>query len=313
MSLVARSAGVYSLVVDGGRRGVRHLGIPAGGAADRAAWHVANALVGNRPDAVALELTLAGPTLVATADTACAVFGAPFELTIDGRPVPAGASFTVAEGRTLRIGGTPAGVRGCLAVGGGLAVPAVLGGRTGFAPVAAGDVLTCGPSRTPGRRLPAATVPGLLGDPPGDAVLRTLPGPQADWFPAAALGGGVYTVSAAADRMGVRLAGPAVAKRPGELASEPAAPGTVQVTHAGLPVVLGVDGQTVGGYPAAAVVVRADLDRLARLRPGTAVRFVTVSAAEAQAAAADYARRARGWVGRLGCQARTRSDGPGPP
>ena len=71
------------------------------------------------------------------------------------------------------------------------------------------------------------------------------------------------------------------------------------MTNDGLPVVLGVDGQTVGGYPKVAHVVRADLDRLAQLRPGDRVRFARVSPDEAEAAARERAAFLRTWLTRL--------------
>ena len=62
MSLTVIAPGLYTLPVDAGRVGHRALGVPTGGAADRAALALGNALVGNPPDACGLELTLAGPT-----------------------------------------------------------------------------------------------------------------------------------------------------------------------------------------------------------------------------------------------------------
>jgi antagonist of KipI len=99
--------------------------------------------------------------------------------------------------------------------------------------------------------------------------------------------------------MGVRLLGEPIPKRPGELASEPVAPGAVQVTNDGLPVVLGVDGQTIGGYPKVAHVIRADLDALGQLRPGDVVRFDPVTMGQAATAAAERARELRLWRKRL--------------
>src|SRR5207302_5188049 len=98
-----------TLVVDEGRPRSRSLGVPVGGAADRAALAVGNALVGNPPDAPAVEFTLTGPTLEADGPAACAVFGAPFSLAVNGRPLTAGTTFTLEPGDTLRIGGTPSG------------------------------------------------------------------------------------------------------------------------------------------------------------------------------------------------------------
>ncbi|MFO0939089.1 MAG: hypothetical protein U0798_21525, partial [Gemmataceae bacterium] len=83
--------------------------------------------------------------------------------------------------------------------------------------------------------------------------------------------------------------------RVGELSSEPVAPGAVQVTNDGQPVVLGADGQTIGGYPKVAHVIRADLDRLGQLRPGDRLRFAFVTAKEAQAAADERAKRLNEW------------------
>ena len=87
MSLTVLEPGPLSLVVDLGRPHHRSLGVPLGGAADRAAYLQGNALVGNEPGAAALEFALAGPTLRAGANLGCVIFGAPFEAWIDDKPV----------------------------------------------------------------------------------------------------------------------------------------------------------------------------------------------------------------------------------
>ena len=130
-------------------------------------------------------------------------------------------------------------------------------------------------------------------------MLRVLDGPQRDWFAGGGFFAQEYEVSAASNRMGVRLKGAPLARRPGELVSEAVAPGAVQVTNDGLPVVLGVDGQTIGGYPKIAHVIRADLDRLAQLRPGDRVRFARVTPEEAAAAAGERAAGVKKWLARL--------------
>jgi allophanate hydrolase subunit 2 len=99
--------------------------------------------------------------------------------------------------------------------------------------------------------------------------------------------------------MGLRLRGEPLARTPGELVSEAVAPGAVQVTNDGLPVVLGVDGQTIGGYPKVAHVVRADLDVLGQLRPGDRVQFVRIATDEAEATATERAAVLREWLTRL--------------
>ena len=120
MSLVVRDAGLFSLLVDRGRTRSRHLGMPLGGAADRAALALGNALVGNPLDTVAVEVTLSGPTLVATEPAACVVFGAPFQSAINGRAISIGTTFTLEPGDVLRVGGTLTAARGYFCVAGGI-------------------------------------------------------------------------------------------------------------------------------------------------------------------------------------------------
>src|SRR3954470_12686586 len=107
MSLRVLEPGLQTLVVDRGRPATRNLGVPLGGAADRDSLALGNALVGNPPDAAALEVCLAGPTLTADADLACVLFGAPFALRTDRRALTAGTTFTLRAGATLHVGGTP--------------------------------------------------------------------------------------------------------------------------------------------------------------------------------------------------------------
>ena len=292
MSLTVLDPGLYSLLVDRGRPGSRSLGVPVGGAADLAAYRLANALLGTGPDAVALELTLAGPTLRADRPTACVVFGAPFSLTIsESRPVVAGMTFTLQAGEVLRIGGTPEGVRGYLGVAGGFDCPVILGSRSALDPLHRDDVLHCAESQTPGRALPFVSL--------SSQSIRVLDGPQRDWFADDSFFTQTYTVTPASNRMGLRLTGQPLTRRPGEMVSEAVAPGAVQVTNDGLPIVLGVDGQTIGGYPKVAHVIRADLDLLAQLRPGTTVRFVRVTQDEAEAAAKERTAMLGEWLLRL--------------
>jgi biotin-dependent carboxylase-like uncharacterized protein len=287
---------LYSLLVDLGRPGSRARGVPLGGAADRAALALGNALVGNPPATTALEITLAGPTLRAEKRVAGVVFGAPFTMTITGREsINPGTTFTLEPGDVLRIGGTPEGVRGYLCVPGGFDAPVVLGSRSGLEPVAVNDLLPCRESALSARRLPFATTSGAVAAP---NAIRVIDGPQRDWF-TSDFTTVEYTVTPTCNRMGLRLAGPLLARRPGELLSEPVAPGAVQVTNDGQLVVLGVDGQTIGGYPKVAHIIRADLDRLGQLRPGAVVRFQRVDVAGAAVADRQRSADLDNWLMRL--------------
>jgi biotin-dependent carboxylase-like uncharacterized protein len=273
-TLTVQSAGLHTLIVDAGRPRSRSLGVPLGGAADRMAHAIGNALVGNAPEMAALEISLVGPTLVANASLACVVYGAPFAMATKDRMLRAGTTFTLHAGEELHIGGTSSGMRAYLCIRGGIESPIVLGSRSSLAALQAGDRLTCHESAIPGRSVDIPTG--------HDNVLRILPGAQADWFPDNIMEEHTFEVTHTSNRMGIRLAGHALLVPARELVSEPVCPGTVQVTRDGQCIILGVDGQTIGGYPKIAQVIDADLDRLARLRPGTDVTFrvVTLEAAE---------------------------------
>lgn len=299
MSLHVRDAGLFSLLVDHGRPHTRHLGLPLGGAADRAALALGNALVGNLPDTIALEVTLAGPTLEALHPTACVVFGAPFQSLVNGQPIRPETTFTLEAGDVLRVGGARTGCRGYLCVAGGFDAPEILGSRSALEPIHAGETLACRAARIEARSLSDLQPSGGLRTPARQVQLRVLDGPQRDWFSDDAFFTQDYEVNPASNRMGVRFKGQPVTRRAGELISEAVAPGAVQITNDGLPVVLGVDGQTIGGYPKIAHVIRADLDMLAQLRPGEWAHFVRVTPDQAELAAKQRAAFLRTWLARL--------------
>jgi antagonist of KipI len=286
-TLTLLAPGLCTLVTDLGRPATRALGVPVGGAADRFCLAVGNGLVGNPPAAAALEIALAGPTLRASEPLACVLFGAPFEVSTDRRPLTAGTTFTLWPGETLRVGGAARGLRAYLCVAGGVRTAPALGSRSSLEPLCAGAELPCVAGTIGGRsvRIPPGGDPHLeylAGGAQPPLRLRALPGPQADWFAADEAFGPTFTVTPASDRMGLRLKGAPLRAPPRELVSEPVCPGSVQVTRDGQCVVLGVDGQTIGGYPKVAQVVAADLDLLGQLRPGDRVSLERVGMGEAE-------------------------------
>jgi biotin-dependent carboxylase-like uncharacterized protein len=270
IEVLASGPGVF--VQDGGRLGYAALGVPRSGAFDRGAWRAANRIVGNPPGAAALEVTLGGFSFRAAAACTVAVTGA----LCPGAPW--GTAISLRAGERLRLGTPNTGVRSYVAVRGGIDVAPVLGSRStdtlgglGPAPVRPGDLLAVGPQ-------PATPVPGVDAVPAGrQQPLRLLPGPRADWLEPngiTLLCSTDWRVRADSDRIGVRLAGPALRRRRhDELPSEPTLPGAVQVPADGRPIVFGPDAPVTGGYPVVAVLADADLDELAQLRPGETVRF----------------------------------------
>lgn len=302
MALVVVHPGLATTVQDGGRLGWRRFGVPPGGAADRGSLALANALLGNSPDASALELTLLGGSYRAEADLPLALAGAPMAAHVDApdgstRPWPIPGAATLHAGETLHLGGPANGARTYLAVREGWPTPIVLGSRSTETPLRSGDRLPAQagstPARWPSPRLAAEFAPPFERDRTLRFVAGTeIPGAGADPF-------GPFLVLDQSNRVGVRLDGPpiAVAPNPDRL-SEPVVPGTIQVAG-GRPIVLGVAGGTIGGYPVLGFVVAADLDALGQVRPGDRVRLQPVALAEARRLDADQRRRREVALARL--------------
>ncbi len=278
--LTVLAPGPLATVQDRGRPGWASIGVTRSGAADRGAHDLANRLVGNDPRAATVEVTAGGLRVRSARGCLVAVTGAPAPVTVGGRPAPCNAPLRLPAGSVLALGVPPVGLRSYLAVRGGIGVPAVLGSRAtdtlsglGPAPLRAGDGLPVGDLAGDEPIVDVAPVAG----PDPAPVLRVGPGPRRDRLAAEAWTGLVaaeWSVTSAADRVGLRLAGPALRHAvPGELPSEGLVPGAVQVPPDGAPVLFLADHPVTGGYPVLAVVRTADLSLAAQLRPGDVVRF----------------------------------------
>jgi KipI family sensor histidine kinase inhibitor len=273
--------GLIATVQDLGRPGRAALGIARSGALDRAALRTANRLVGNPEHAACIEIAMGGFRAVATQDTWFAVTGAWGSATLDGHEVDADVAHAWPAGAELHLGWFAHGARAYLAIRGGIDVPPSVGSRStdtlaGLGPAAlrAGDVVAIAPE-------PATPIPvnDLVpwGPPPDVLEVALAPGPRTDRFAPSALPTvfeATWTVSAHADRVGIRLDGPELERTDaGELPSEGMVPGALQVPPSGRPTILLADGPVTGGYPVIAVVADAALDLLAQARPGTRIRF----------------------------------------
>ena len=294
MSLRVLRPGLLSTLQDHGRHGLQHVGLCPGGAMDPIALTLANALVGNAADEAALEVTVIGPELQFEEETLVAVCGAEFQGAFPhNRPllVPAGSRLSV--GRAVR------GARAYLAVAGGFAVEPVLGSRSTYVPggfggfdgraLRHGDVLPLRDAAAAKRfstlkkargHTVAWSAPPLTLPDREPILVHVLEGQHfAGFEPAAqrAFYDTVWRISPDSNRMGFRLAGPALARAAGQsgeaILSGPTGLGTVQVPANGVPIVLMADHQTTGGYPHIAEVVSADVPRLAQLAPGSTVHF----------------------------------------
>ncbi len=294
--IVVERTGPSVLVQDLGRPGHAHLGVTASGAADRREFRLANRLLGNDDGAAAFEVVLGGLAVRTDRELWCAVTGPGVGISVLGTDSRLRHSYApqlvrLGPGERLRLGVPLTGLRNYLAVRGGLSTEQTLGSRSsdvlsglGPPPVRAGDrFLVGGPTTAPPSPVP----------PPPRALRRTLAvtaGPRRDWIGDEGwrrLLTGPWQVSQESNRVGVRLIGPAVGRRPGfeglELASEGLIAGAVQLPPAGAPVIFGPDHPLTGGYPVVAVLARASLDDLGQLRAGDPIRFADADPGPRQA------------------------------
>ncbi|MFC0696755.1 urea carboxylase [Paraburkholderia humisilvae] len=302
-----------------GRLGYWDIGVPPSGPMDDLSFSLANQLLGNAPDAAGLEFTMVGATLRFNTTTRFVLGGASLAATLDGKPMPFWQVLRAVPGAVLKLGGvTGAGVRACMAIKGGLQVPDYLGSKATFTlgqfgghagrALRKGDVLHLAADADadagePGATLDTARLPALT----HDWTLRVLNGPHGapDFFTPddiAMLYGTSWTVHYNSSRTGVRLMGPAPKwARPdgGEAGLHPSnihdnayAIGAVDFTG-DMPVILGPDGPSLGGFVCPVTVVADELWKLGQLRPGDTVRFTPAQPTE-DCADADAARMRSG-------------------
>jgi urea carboxylase len=290
-----------------GRLGYWDVGVPPSGPMDDLAFRLGNRLLGNDPGTAGLELTVTGPTLRFRSAARVCLTGARMTAELDAAPVPWWRPFEVPAGGMLRIGQTSGpGARAYLLVRGGVQVPDHLGSRSTFTlgrfgghagrPLQVGDVLHLGEAAGEDLELlapPPALIPGYG----SDWELRVIYGPHGapDFFTSADIDAFFATdweVHYNSSRTGVRLIGPKprwarsdggeAGLHPSNIHDNAYAIGTVDFTG-DMPVILGPDGPSLGGFVCPATVASADRWKLGQLCPGDRVRFVPVDQATALA------------------------------
>lgn len=286
-----------------GRVGYWDVGVPPSGPMDDVSLRAANRLVGNPEGMVALECTMSGPTLRFNCDVLIALTGAETAATIDDKPVAYWQAHAIKAGSVLRVGAVKdAGCRSYLAIAGGFDVPDYLGSKSTFTlgqfgghagrTLRLGDVLHVTPCSKPAQA--TRVLPPNYGHQWEIAVLY---GPHGapDFFTDPDIETFFSTdwkIHYNSSRTGVRLIGPKpdwartdggeAGLHPSNIHDNAYAIGAIDFTG-DMPVILGPDGPSLGGFVCPAVVIQSDLWKLGQLRPGDTVRFVPVSAATAAA------------------------------
>ncbi|MWV17880.1 urea carboxylase [Pseudomonas sp. L-22-4S-12] len=300
------SAGTQTTVQDfPGRLGYWAVGVPPSGPMDDRALRLGNRLLGNIEGAAGLEITMSGPLLRFNTDAVVAVTGAAIPLSLDGAEQPMNTALLIKAGSTLSLGTIAgSGARSYLCLRGGLQVPEYLGSKSTFTlgqfgghggrALRAGDVLHI-PALSDvdsGAQLPNELCTAL----PSVREIRVIYGPHGapEYFTPAYIETFLATdweVHFNSSRTGVRLIGPKpewvrdsggeAGLHPSNIHDNPYAIGAVDFTG-DMPVILGPDGPSLGGFVCPVTIIEADLWQLGQLKAGDKVRFLPVNIATAR-------------------------------
>lgn len=262
MTLLVEATGPQALLQDGGRIGYAHLGVPRAGAFDKRSWHLANRLLGNSEDLPVVEALGGGFTARAQHHCTIAVTGAHGDVVVGGIGHAVNQPLHLRPGDKLQLSTPRLGLRYYVAIGGGFQARSVLGSVSrdtlGHLGPEVGDVLTAGPRA--GRPTVDHTPPRTFSD-----VIEVRPGPD---LPVHPLLDQQWDLDPQSNRIGVRLSGTPIPSPAASLPSRPMILGAVQLPPNGLPIILGPDHPTTGGYPVIAIVTARSMDDVAQWAGG---------------------------------------------
>ncbi len=290
-----------------GRSGYWHVGVPPSGAFDNYSFRLGNRLLNNSDTAAGIEITLQGPILTFSCDTKIVLVGAAMDAKLVDTKLNSvvlanNEIIAIKSGQQLHLGRiTPRGARTYLCVAGGIQCPDYLGAKSTFTlgqfgghngrALRAGDVLAldaevCNPE------IHFVALPELLKPAINNLwQLRVIYGPHGapDFFTPADITtffNHEWEVHYNSSRTGIRLIGPKpewartsggeAGMHPSNIHDNAYAFGTVDFTG-DMPVILGPDGPSLGGFVCPATVISADLWKLGQLRAGDKIRFIAIS------------------------------------
>lgn len=281
-----------------GRMGYWDVGVPPSGPMDNLSFLLGNRILGNPDSAPGLEITLNGPALRFNTECILVMAGAPMVVKLNGAEIPYWKAMRVRAGSVLDIGHLEGpGLRAYLCIKGGFSVPEYLGSKSTFTlgkfgghqgrELKAGDLLFIDEINTdPVRQIDDEIIPHYE----NNWEIRVLYGPHGapDFFTTddiAELFNTLWEVHYNSSRTGIRLIGPKpewarldggeAGLHPSNIHDNAYAVGTIDYTG-DMPVILGPDGPSLGGFVCPATIIKSDLWKTGQLKPGDRIRFVPI-------------------------------------
>ncbi len=288
--------GILTTIQDLGRYGFSQFGVPPSGALDTFSFRAGNLLVGNRDEEACLETTLTGLKMMTLKEVVISITGGDFSPTLNDEPLAMWKTHLLVEGDVIRFKKVRAGCRAYFAVSGGFVVPRIMGSSSTYLSgnfgglegrkLRRGDILytlDIPPSlNNLGLRFPIDWIPSSG----KEVFLRVIPGPQDHHFTKKGFQtfcSSPYHVTPQCDRMGVRLEGSKIERRPDveeSIITEGLMAGAIQVPGDGKPIII-LGELVTGGYTKIATIISTDLPTVAQLKPGDQVLFTPISIEEA--------------------------------
>ena len=294
--------GINTTVQDHGREHLYHIGITVSGAMDLRNHKLANALVSNKIDQASIEFAYQGPLLklkngtvnfVITGDVA-------FNIIRKNSNIEEGKcyqNYILESDDQLDILSTKKSVYGYLAISGGFKLEKVwnsysintkanIGPNNGKKYSISEKILIKTSEKVQIKEKKINYINS------SNNLIRVIRGTNFNYFSGDSQNKFFkeeYLITNLADRMGMRLKGSLLENiKSTNIKSEGLIRGVIQVPADGNPIILLSDHGTIGGYPKIAVVISADLDRVAQLSPGTKIKFKEVTLVEAENLFKDY-------------------------
>lgn len=295
--------GTFTAIQDyPGRIGYWDIGVPPSGPIDHLAFRLANRIIGNSEDTAGLECTVMGPVLRFNTSTEICLTGAPMKATLNGQPVPFWTVVSVPANSTLKLKSIQGhGYRTYLAVKNGFDVPEYLGSKATFTlgkfgghagrTLRTGDVLHLNKSQTQTTNSPVSLPPELIPQYTNEWEIKVIYGPHGapDFFTEEDIEmffSTRWTVHHNSARTGIRLIGPKpkwarsdggeAGLHPSNIHDNAYAIGTIDFTG-DMPIILGPDGPSLGGFVCPATIIQAELWKIGQLKPGDTVKFSRVN------------------------------------